>query len=221
MTTNTVTTPERDHSPVRLRRVLVAAAALLAACPDNLEAQSHVSKLRVLAVRADPPELVLIPDAGLPATTLTALAVDPSDASVSIHFALLRGDHLHALAHPALPRDRWHRAARCGPAVGAPGPGRPPDRRICFASPSRRRSVRRRLWDRAAARPGRVAARRVLGSSRRGHLGGVDRARRGAAGSRALLGRAPGNRRRDRLDRAVCRRDPLTGGRAPLRCVHR
>ena len=101
LTTNTVTTLERDHSPVRLRRVLVAAAALLAACPDNLEAQSHVSKLRVLAVRADPPELVLIPDAGLPATTLTALAVDPSDASVSIQFALC--SEITSTPSPTLP----------------------------------------------------------------------------------------------------------------------
>lgn len=68
---------------------LASLAILLAACPSNLEEQSHVSKLRVLAVQADPPELVLEPDAGLPATTLTALAVDPSDAGqISMLFAL-------------------------------------------------------------------------------------------------------------------------------------
>jgi len=68
---------------------LASLAILLAACPSNLEEQSHVSKLRVLAVQADPPELVLEPDAGLPATTLTALAVDPSDAGqISLLFAL-------------------------------------------------------------------------------------------------------------------------------------
>ena len=55
----------------------------------------------------------------------------------------------------------------------------------------------------------------------RADLGGVDRARGGAAGWRALLGGAPRSRRRNRLDRAVSRREPLTGGRAPLRCVHR
>jgi len=70
------------------RAALAPLAILLAACPSNLEEQSHVSKLRVLAVRADPPELVLEPDAGLPATTLTALAVEPGDAGISLLFAL-------------------------------------------------------------------------------------------------------------------------------------
>jgi hypothetical protein len=70
------------------RALLVALAVLLPACPSNLEEQSHVSKLRVLAVRADPPELVLEPDGGLPATTLTALAVQPGGAAISILFAL-------------------------------------------------------------------------------------------------------------------------------------
>ena len=67
---------------------LVLLALLLAGCPSNLEEQSHVSKLRVLAVQADPPELVLGPDAGLPATTLTALAVEPTGAGISLLFAL-------------------------------------------------------------------------------------------------------------------------------------
>jgi len=44
----------------------------------------------VLAVRADPPELVLSGDGGVPATTVTALAVTPLDASVSVQFALCR-----------------------------------------------------------------------------------------------------------------------------------
>jgi hypothetical protein len=72
-----------------MRTALLAIALLLAACPGNLEQQSHVSKLRVLAVRADPPELV-IADGGLPATTLTALAVEPHDAGIAVQFALCR-----------------------------------------------------------------------------------------------------------------------------------
>jgi hypothetical protein len=39
-------------------------------------------------VRADPPELVLAPDAGAPAAILTALAVDPGGATVAVQFAL-------------------------------------------------------------------------------------------------------------------------------------
>ena len=34
-----------------------------AACPSGLEPQQLVSKLRVLGVRAEPPELVVSPDA--------------------------------------------------------------------------------------------------------------------------------------------------------------
>lgn len=71
-----------------MRAVLFALAALLAGCPSNLEEQFHVSKLRVLAVRSDPPELILDADAGLPATTLTALAVDADGGPISVQFAL-------------------------------------------------------------------------------------------------------------------------------------
>ncbi|MCA1825423.1 MAG: hypothetical protein LC689_00605 [Myxococcales bacterium] len=69
-------------------RLLLAIGLLAAGCPAGLEAQSHVSKLRVLGIKAEPPELIVQPDAGLPSTTLTALAVDPSGAPISIRFAL-------------------------------------------------------------------------------------------------------------------------------------
>jgi hypothetical protein len=68
--------------------VLAGFCALLAGCPSDLEKQFHVGKLRVLAVRADPPELILRSGAPLPSTTLTALAVEPADASISMRFAL-------------------------------------------------------------------------------------------------------------------------------------
>jgi len=71
-----------------LRVCAVGLFILLAGCPAGLEEQSHVSKLRVLGVRADPPELVLQPDAGLPATTLTALAVTPEGDLPTVQFAL-------------------------------------------------------------------------------------------------------------------------------------
>ncbi len=70
---------------MRARILLVALAAT--ACNNNLEQQSHVSKLRVLAIRADPPELILDPDGGVPATTLTALAVQADGGPVSVRFA--------------------------------------------------------------------------------------------------------------------------------------
>jgi hypothetical protein len=71
-----------------MRAALFLFSALLAGCPSNLEQQSHVSKLRVLAVRADPAELILDPDGGLPATTLTALAVQADGGPISVRFAL-------------------------------------------------------------------------------------------------------------------------------------
>jgi hypothetical protein len=59
-----------------------------AACATDLEKQSEVVKLRVLAVRADPAELV-VSDGGLPPrTTFTALAVEPSGAPASVRYAL-------------------------------------------------------------------------------------------------------------------------------------
>jgi hypothetical protein len=76
-------------------------AALLGGCPSNLEEQSHVSKLRVLAVRADPPELVLSADGGLPPAIFTALAVDPSDAGIAVQFALCR--EITGAPSPTLP----------------------------------------------------------------------------------------------------------------------
>jgi len=84
-----------------MRPFLVALAALLAACPSNLEEQSRVSKLRVLAVRAEPAELVLPSDGGLPATTLTALAVEPGQSPVEVEFALCR--EITGAPSPTLP----------------------------------------------------------------------------------------------------------------------
>jgi hypothetical protein len=59
-----------------------------AACANDLEKQSEVVKLRVLAVRADPADLVVSPGQPPPRTTFTALAVDPSGAPISMRFAL-------------------------------------------------------------------------------------------------------------------------------------
>ena len=70
------------------RALLIAALCALWGCPDDLEKQSHVSKLRVLGVRAEPAELILAQGAPLPATTLTALAVEPSGVPVETHFSL-------------------------------------------------------------------------------------------------------------------------------------
>lgn len=70
-----------------MRRTCVACVLLLAACPSGLEEQSHVSKLRVLAVRADPAELVY-GGGTLPATALKALAVTPDGGADEVRYAL-------------------------------------------------------------------------------------------------------------------------------------
>src|SRR5207248_10593132 len=59
-----------------------------AACATDLEKQSEVDKLRVLAVRADPADLVVSRSAAPPRTTFTALAVEPSGAKAAVRFAL-------------------------------------------------------------------------------------------------------------------------------------
>jgi hypothetical protein len=84
-----------------VRATLLAICLLAAGCPAGLEEQQHVSKLRVLGVRAEPPELILMADAGLPSTRLTALAVDPTGAAISLRFALCTD--LSGVPSPTLP----------------------------------------------------------------------------------------------------------------------
>ena len=65
---------------------LAAAAAI--ACADDFEKQSFISKLRVLAVRFEPAELIADPNAQPPKTTMAALAVTPDTAPVGMRWAL-------------------------------------------------------------------------------------------------------------------------------------
>jgi hypothetical protein len=70
----------------------LTACALLAlssaGCPTDFERQSQITHLRLVGVQAEPPELVIAPDGGLPATTLTALAIEPSGAPITTRFSL-------------------------------------------------------------------------------------------------------------------------------------
>jgi hypothetical protein len=63
-------------------------ALACAACATDLEKQSEVLKLRVLAVRADPAEIVVSDGGSPPVTTLTALAVEPSGVATAVRYAL-------------------------------------------------------------------------------------------------------------------------------------
>jgi hypothetical protein len=66
----------------------VLGAAMLWGCPGDLEKQSEILKLRVLAVQAEPAELIVDPAQPPPRTTLTALAVEPSGAPIAMEYAL-------------------------------------------------------------------------------------------------------------------------------------
>src|SRR3954447_15164305 len=71
-----------------MRRLLPLLLAV-AACAYGFEKQSHVGKLRVLAVRADPPEIVL--GAGtVPSVQFTALAVGSQGEPIEMEYALCR-----------------------------------------------------------------------------------------------------------------------------------
>src|SRR5262249_16461028 len=59
---------------------------VIAGCSNNLPKQSIIDKLRVLAVQANPAELVV--GDSLPAATLTALAIEPSGAPIELQWAL-------------------------------------------------------------------------------------------------------------------------------------
>ncbi|NTX06325.1 hypothetical protein HUA74_30150 [Myxococcus sp. CA051A] len=73
-------------------RVFVTLAALLLACGPDFELQSEIRRVRVLGIRAEPPELVLDPDTGaLPGPmTFSALAVTPDARPVTVSYALCR-----------------------------------------------------------------------------------------------------------------------------------
>jgi hypothetical protein len=70
-----------------MRRLLPLLLAVTA-CNYGFEKQSRVSKLRVLAVRADPPEVVVVPGAPMPSVEFTALAVGPNGEPVEMQYAL-------------------------------------------------------------------------------------------------------------------------------------
>ena len=69
-------------------RSLILLCAFVAACDYGFEKQSHVSKLRVLAVQAEPAEIAVAPGETPPVVRLTALAVEPSGAQVQVSFAI-------------------------------------------------------------------------------------------------------------------------------------
>ncbi len=78
-------------NPVRAvpAALLSCALALTAAgCASDFEKQSQVTRLRVFGVQAEPAELLLTPDGGLPRTTLTAFAVEPSGAVITTRMAI-------------------------------------------------------------------------------------------------------------------------------------
>jgi len=77
------------------RRRLAAATAVLAfflACANDLERQGQLFRVRVLAIRADPAELVLDPDGVTPPAPvqLSALSFAPDGGTATVSYALCR-----------------------------------------------------------------------------------------------------------------------------------
>jgi len=77
---------------MRASRLTIFAAALaaagLAACGNDFEEQSQITRLRVLGVQAEPAELILRDGGPLPSTTFTQLAIDPAGGAIVTVFSL-------------------------------------------------------------------------------------------------------------------------------------
>jgi hypothetical protein len=68
---------------------LLALVGLGSGCEPSVIPQSELHTTRVLAIRADPPELLFLPDAGLPPPVhFTALTFSPDGGTPSVTFAL-------------------------------------------------------------------------------------------------------------------------------------
>lgn len=70
-----------------MKRSVVAIGALLSACTGSLDERSDVRDLRVLAIQAEPPELVLADE--LPDVRLRALVADPREPERTIAYEWL------------------------------------------------------------------------------------------------------------------------------------
>ena len=68
--------------------LLALVFVVIAGCSNNLPKQSIIDKLRVLAVQANPAELVV--GDSLPAATLTALAIEPTGEPIQLRLGRLR-----------------------------------------------------------------------------------------------------------------------------------
>ncbi|MBJ6761566.1 hypothetical protein JGU66_12385 [Myxococcaceae bacterium JPH2] len=76
------------------KSILLASVVALAACGPDFELQSEIRRVRVLAIKSEPAELVLDPGASQlpPPVTFTALAVTPDSRPVTVTYALCRAD---------------------------------------------------------------------------------------------------------------------------------
>lgn len=72
--------------------VLLALALAMAACGPSFELQSEIRRVRVLAIKAEPAELALSPDAPVlpPPVLFSTLAVAPEERSVGVTLALCK-----------------------------------------------------------------------------------------------------------------------------------
>lgn len=111
-----------------MRRSLLFAALLVAACGDPLPRYSKIDALRVLAVRAEPPEVLLDAPAAF-AVRFDALVVDPSGGAVEYAWSFCPVETSNGCRDFADERDaapQGYRAALDGlRALGASGSAAP------------------------------------------------------------------------------------------------
>ncbi|MBZ4419176.1 hypothetical protein K8638_22125 [Myxococcus sp. RHST-1-4] len=81
----------------RARAAVLAVGLMVSGCGNELEKQSQVTRVRVLAVRGTPAELVIPPEGGAPlAVRLEALAVAPDARPLTVTYALCRPGNVYA-----------------------------------------------------------------------------------------------------------------------------
>ena len=95
--------------------LIALAGAVALACADDFYKQQQIVGLRVLAVSAEPAELILQDGGPLPSTTFSALAIEPSGATITTRFDLCLQQGVLPSPSLACPGDAGSQLPDAGP----------------------------------------------------------------------------------------------------------